>query len=343
MQYSISFIIPVYNGSEFIVRCLDSICNLNLPEHEVIVIDDCSTDNTRNIVRSYINSHPQVRLLCQHKNHRQGAARNRGLAEARGEYITFVDGDDVVLQGVMNALKWAKQLHVDMVYCSCIHESNTNESHMKAIDMQEGIVLTGCEFCEQYQQEGVFWYPWGFLMRRKWLVSLHYPFIEDRQHEDRDWMAYVLTHAASVCNSHTPMYRYTCNPDSTCRAPRYSTVFDHVASGIRHIRLSEDLASTCPNLSKTLYAFGQDEIYKSLRFRNLTKYSWTDNKHLYDQQHLKPLLADVKHLLPTLPKEIRPVVNMPVMTSAILHIAHPIAKLIRQFKQIAHNFKSAES
>ena len=345
MKPALSFIIPVYNGSDFIVRCLDSICNLDLSEqeYEVIVIDDCSTDNTRDIVRQYINSHPQVCLLCQPENHRQGAARNWGIREAKGEYITLVDGDDVVLEGVLNALHWTKQLHADMVYCSCIHENSHSESILKQIDMPEGKVLTGRDFCEQYQQEGVFWYPWGFLMRREWLISLHYPLVEDRQHEDRDWMAYVLSHATLVCNSPTPMYRYTCNPNSTCRAPRYSTIFDHVASGIRHIRLSEDLASTCPNLSKTLYAFGQDEIYKSLRFRNLTKYSWTDNKHLYDQQHLKPLLTDIKHLFPTLPKEIRLVVNMPVLTSVFLCIAHPLTKVIRQFKQTARKFKPSKS
>ena len=274
---------------------------------------------------------------------RQGAARNRGIREAKGEYIMLVDADDVVLEGVINALKWAQQLHVDMVYCSCFHETNQYESVLKQIDLQEGIVLTGQDFCEQYQDKGVFWYPWGFLMRREWLASLHYPFIEDRQHEDRDWMAYVLSHATSVCNSSIPMYRYTCNPHSTCRAPRYSTVFDHVASGVRHIRLAEDLANTCPNLSKTLYAFGQDEIYKSLRVRNLTKYGWADNKYLYDEQHLKPLLADIKCLLPILPWEVRIVVNMPVLTFAFLCIAHPIAKLIRQFKQTARNLKSAES
>jgi len=249
----LSFIVPIYNGKDYIVRCLDSICNQQLPaqDYEVIVIDDCSIDNTRDIISDYITHHPQVRLLCQKENHRQGAARNWGLMEAEGEYISFVDGDDLVLDGVVSALQWAEKTKADMVYCSCYHEKTPVEANLKEIDMPEGKVMTGRDFCEQYQHEGVFWYPWGFLIRREWLTQLNYPFVEDRQHEDRDWLGYVLSNAGSVINSKQPMYRYVCNPSSTCRALRYSTVFDHTASGIRHIRLSKQLQAKCPNLSRT--------------------------------------------------------------------------------------------
>lgn len=339
MKTALSFIIPVYNGSEFIVRCLDSICNLDISvqEYEVIVIDDCSTDNTRDVVRGYMTSHPQVHLLCQPENHRQGAARNKGVAAAKGRYVAFVDADDIVLSGMVSAYLTAQKTDADMVYTYMeIEQSNGNLLHQLSNVSTE--IMSGVQFGETYCTEGVSYYPLSYLYKKTFLEKTGIRFIEDRQHEDRDWLAAVLVQAASVAVCPQVAYRYTCNPNSTCRAPRYSTVFDHVASGIRHIRLSEDLASTCPNLSKTLYAFGYDEIYKSLRFRNLTKYGWTDNKHLYDELHLKPLLADVKHLLPTLPKEIRLVVNIPVLTSVFLYIASPITKVIRQFKQKARKF-----
>lgn len=119
-----SFIIPIYNGAIYITRCLDSIYAIGLlqDDFEILVVDDCSTDNTRELVLSYVVEHPQVRLLCQNENHRQGAARNRGLKEAKGDYVTFVDGDDIVLDGLLPALNWADRLKVDMVYCSCYHE-----------------------------------------------------------------------------------------------------------------------------------------------------------------------------------------------------------------------------
>lgn len=341
----LSFVIPVYNGKDFIVRCLDSIYEVRMPkdEFEIIVVDDCSMDCTREIVNEYISSHPQVRLLCQRENHRQGAARNRGLKEAKGDYIAFVDADDIVLSGMIPAIEWAGKLDVDLVYCSCLHENSQSDTSLKEINLPEGIVMRGRDFCEEYQSDGVFWYPWGFLIRKEWLISLHYPFAEDRQHEDRDWMAYVLSNARSVCNSKMPMYRYVCNPASTCRQPSYSTVMDHVASGIRHIRLSEQLSEKCPNLSKTLYLFGRDEIYKSLRLRNLSKYPWSENKRLYDSKHLKPLLPELRFLFREckLPVQTCVVIYLKFIVKFSLIFLYPLARIGRRLVALARRTSAA--
>ena len=116
--------------------------------------------------------------------------------------------------------------------------------------------------------------------------------------------------------------------------PRYSTVFDHVASGIRHIDLSKQLTEKCPKLSATLYAFGVDEIYKSIRLRNLTKYTWRDNKHLYDSKHLAPLMSDLKRACKEikLPVDGAITIYHPIITSILVFFASPIAKFIRTIK-----------
>lgn len=331
----ISFIIPVYNGRDTIISCLESICfQMQGKDYEIIIVDDCSTDDTRVVVSDYANTHPQVKLFCQPQNHRQGAARNKGLDIAKGEYITFVDSDDIILEGIVSALIIADKTKVDLVYCSCYHEKTPTEVVLKEIDMPEDEIMSGIDFCEKYQDEGVFWYPWGILYKREWLQALHYPFIEDRQHEDRDWLAYVMNHARTIVNCKQPIYRYVCNPNSTCRAPRYSTVFDHVASGIRHIDLSEQLKADCPKLSATLYAFGVEEIHHSVRLRNLTKFPWSENKHLYDAQHLEPLLSDLKRMCRTypMPYEVRIVAYCHFLTLATTFFASPIASLIRKKK-----------
>lgn len=331
---TLSFIIPVYNGSEYIVRCLDSITNLAIPEtdYEVIVVDDCSTDDTRDVVREYIVSHKQVCLICQPENHRQGAARNRGLKEAKGEYIVFVDSDDYLLPDFVEAYKIALQTKADMVYFGIEREIKQNEiSHMD-IDLPQGEIMTGAAYCERFFNDGVFWFPWSYIIRRSFLVSLKYPFVEDRQHEDRDWLAYVLSQAWTVTYSPKRAYRYCCNHNSTCRAPKYSTIFDHVASGIRHIDLSERLVGQCPNLSQLLYILGKEEIENFLRLRYLTKFSWVENLSFYDEKHLKPLIFDLKRLCNEyqMSRTVHYIVSNRLLFLPLLLIATPIADLIRK-------------
>ena len=115
---------------------------------------------------------------------------------------------------------------------------------------------------------------------------------------------------------------------------RYSTIFDHVASGIRHIDLSEVVKADCPKLSATLYAFGVEEIHHSVRLRNLTKYTWDDNKHLYDAQHLQPLMSDLKRVCReyNMPPEVRIVAYCPFLTKLTTFFASPIASFIRKRK-----------
>lgn len=89
----ISIIIPTYNTALLIERTLRSVLEQNgKPEIEVLVVDDCSTDNTLDLVRAVHDS--RIRIFQQESNHGPAAARNRGLFEARGEYCAFLDGDD---------------------------------------------------------------------------------------------------------------------------------------------------------------------------------------------------------------------------------------------------------
>mgnify|MGYP000597869244 CR=1 FL=1 len=91
----LSIIIPVYNGEEYIDRCLQSCLRQDIPadSYEIIVVDDGSTDSSNVILSRYAMEHANVVVLTQ-SNKKQGAARNYGLSKAQGEYIWFVDSDD---------------------------------------------------------------------------------------------------------------------------------------------------------------------------------------------------------------------------------------------------------
>ena len=93
-EVHISVVIPAYNRAKTIVYCLDSVCNQTVPPDEIIVVDDCSTDTTVETVNNYSLTHPLVRCVVLERNAGAQVARNRGIAEAKSEWIAFQDSDD---------------------------------------------------------------------------------------------------------------------------------------------------------------------------------------------------------------------------------------------------------
>ncbi|WP_297639000.1 glycosyltransferase family 2 protein [uncultured Clostridium sp.] len=93
--YKISIIIPAYNVINYIKETLESIYNQTFKEFELILVDDGSTDGTYEVLRDYESLHENVKLIKQ-ENSGPSIARNKGLEEAQGEYIVFVDSDDIL-------------------------------------------------------------------------------------------------------------------------------------------------------------------------------------------------------------------------------------------------------
>lgn len=92
-KIKVSTIVPVYNCENYLRQCLDSILGQTLEEIEIICVDDGSTDNSLQILDEYAKKDARVKVLAQ-KNSGAGAARNKGLAIAEGEYLSFLDADD---------------------------------------------------------------------------------------------------------------------------------------------------------------------------------------------------------------------------------------------------------
>lgn len=90
----ISIIIPFYNSADYLQRCLTSVKEQTFTDWEVILVDDNSTDDGLLMAISFADMDPRFKVLHQEKNRGQAAARNRGMSEAKGEYITFLDSDD---------------------------------------------------------------------------------------------------------------------------------------------------------------------------------------------------------------------------------------------------------
>lgn len=111
----VSVIVPAYNVEGYITQCLDSLIVQDLPEIEIIVVNDGSTDQTGQLAARYAESHARVRVVNQ-DNHGLSEARNAGIRQAKGEFLGFVDSDDWVHASMYSdLLQLAEQTAADLV------------------------------------------------------------------------------------------------------------------------------------------------------------------------------------------------------------------------------------
>jgi len=112
----ISVVIPTYNRQQTILRAVNSVLNQTYQDLEVIVVDDCSTDDTRAVVEAIAD--PRVRYVCLEKNSGACTARNRGITLSRGEYIAFQDSDDEwYADKLTRQLAALEENEADIVFC----------------------------------------------------------------------------------------------------------------------------------------------------------------------------------------------------------------------------------
>ncbi|MAF13992.1 MAG: hypothetical protein CMI53_03820 [Parcubacteria group bacterium] len=95
MNNHVSVIVPVYNGASTLVRCLESLASQTYSNYEVIVVDNNSTDKSKDIINSYENRNKKFRYIFESKKSR-GNARNTGIKNAKGEILLFTDADCIV-------------------------------------------------------------------------------------------------------------------------------------------------------------------------------------------------------------------------------------------------------
>lgn len=102
----LTFILPCYNVESYIAECLDSLYLQDIAEYEyeVICVNDCSTDKTRDIILQYQSKHTNLKLIDHKVNKTAGGARNTGIEAAKGKYIWFVDPDDLIQPNSLSEL-----------------------------------------------------------------------------------------------------------------------------------------------------------------------------------------------------------------------------------------------
>lgn len=223
----VSLILPVYNISRpYLERCLASITAQTYPNLEIILVDDGSTNDAPQVCQAFCAREPRARYLRQ-DNAGVSVARNRGLDQATGAYVCFVDPDDWLLPSYVEHLVAREEdTQADIVVCGCLFCVGDRQEPNPFLDRGDCILegmdknallyqLVGKAICDYYPPHIAAGVPWAKLFRRDFLFQKDLRFIPGMvRMQDNVFCLYALQEAGSVAYLDRNLYCYRKDPYS---------------------------------------------------------------------------------------------------------------------------------
>lgn len=208
----ISIIIPCYNAEDYLSEALDSILRQSYADWELICVDDGSTDGTYEILSRYHELDARIHVVSQ-KNAGVSVARNRGLSESRGEYICFIDSDDVVSRNYLEVLRTliAKE-KADLAICGWTTSlTDLSQENLTA----SSICITSRDLIENICIHGKTYTIWCMLFRREIICQNAISYYAGcTRNEDWEFYMIYLAHISTIVTTSEKLYYYRQHPTS---------------------------------------------------------------------------------------------------------------------------------
>lgn len=277
----ISIIIPVYNAESYLRNCLDSVLRQGLAEneYEVVLVDDGSTDNSLEICEEYSKNYSQIRFISQ-ENAGVAVARNRGIDEAKGEFIAFLDADDYLLD---NGLKLACYPYVEQKDIDVIH-------YYSSYDFWPKISIDNVRDFDGYGWDliirgGLPSFCWLCLYRKSFLDKEKIRFKRYIVGEDQLFSSHVYIANPHIVSTRANIYRYVVNEGSATTKRNvdhtrhcvvdylnsYRDIMDLLRS--YHVDSRQDVYETCVKSVNSKKMFGVSRImsaeYNHMEFKRI--------------------------------------------------------------------------
>ena len=230
MKFSV--IIPVYNVEQFLQRCLESVLkqvDLSIYDFEVIIVNDGSEDDSLSIAQTYAGRFENIRIINQ-SNRGLSAARNAGLAMAKGEYVWFVDSDDFIYDRSLSIINNALVNHRPDVFLIRAANLIGADKNVRQVEFKETEnSWTGKDILKQ--RIWLTCVPF-YIFKRSFLLENGLYFYEGIFHEDNEFTPRMLYLAQDVRLLNDVLYFVYQNPNSITRTVNYKKSFDLIKVAI---------------------------------------------------------------------------------------------------------------
>lgn len=316
---TVSVIVPIYNVSRYLRKCLDSLAAQSLEGLEIILVNDGSTDDSGDIAKEYADRHPELFSYHEEENSGLSAARNNGFALSRGEYIAFVDSDDFVAPDIYRKMyEKAQEDDSDLVCCAYDRISSPEE------DPDDIETVRRYRFyAMEHSGHSLYEYPslmvesacyaWNKLYRRKLLEALSFPV--GQKYEDsavtysmmemanrislvnEPGYYYRVQRAGAITTNLTGVWDIFLSMDSFLnyyrsigRAEQFREELNHLC--FRHLLYARRLQLKCAPLS-----FVFRYVFRAFRYLKKHCPGWRENKYFYQDFTLYSPKYETKRLL----------------------------------------------
>lgn len=198
----VSIVIPVYNVSDYVEECIESVAKQTYTDIECIIVDDCGTDDSMDKVEHFVASHQDsVRFVILHHEHNRGlsAARNTGMDAATGEYIYFIDSDDYIYPHSIADLVDAINQEDDIDWACGAYDNIPQRPLYEVSGIYKNVM----------EMRGLYPMAHNCLYKTTFLRGNNLYFKEGLIHEDNLWTFQVAckSRKMAVCNHVTYFYR----------------------------------------------------------------------------------------------------------------------------------------
>lgn len=248
----VSVIVPVYNVAPYLAQCLDSLLRQTLNDIEIICVDDGSTDGSGRIMEEYAKKDRRIRAVHM-ENAGAGAARNKGMEWARGDYLHFCDPDDYVDCDILERLYTAvTKENADMSVCRWTRFDNATKVDEPAFQFTGGvrkILNAGRTFVIPAEmREGLFimagYGPVCKLFRRRFIEEKGLKFQEIRRTNDMFFVVSALANSNKVVLVDRSMYHYRIGIKSATRSDALAASFCDALVALKARLVSDGLYET---------------------------------------------------------------------------------------------------
>lgn len=277
----VSIIIPVYNVAEYVEKSLLSAINQTYSQLEIIIVDDCGTDNSMALIGQLLENNLRaeiVKIISHSKNRGLSAARNTGIEHAQGEYLFFLDSDDTMSTDCIERMATIAQYEKVQCVIGKYDSSEKSKSYTPQLLLKQGIFRSGAFIREAYLNRKIYMMAWNKLINKQFIIEHGLFFKEGLIHEDELWSFQVFSIMESLAVIDEKTYIYQIRQSSIMTSVSAKN-YDHWITILAEMT---NWITKRPYLKADFSVFKFFEDQKNMLLRRMIR----EKKLLSDQQFL---------------------------------------------------------